>query len=247
MKVETHRNSEAKRRIINESLSLFSNKGFDATSVNEIADEAKVTKALIYYYFKNKEEILDHLIQSILGDWTLIARDFISKNIVQMIKDGRLEIKPEGLHFIDSAAMSDFLQNAMTFFRRMFNFDLTSRSILRIIMFESLKTGNHHKELVTIMDLRAKTADNLLFKAVAEADEKYVVSKDIVLFEFFFLVLPFICFATYYDDCKEVSGLKDEEMEESFLRSVRVVLKSMVSSREIQFAESKPHLTELPR
>ena len=37
MKTETQNNSDAKQRIINASLSLFSQKGFDATSVNEIA------------------------------------------------------------------------------------------------------------------------------------------------------------------------------------------------------------------
>ncbi len=52
---------EAKERIINASIELFSKKGFDAASVNEIAEQANVTKALIYYYFKSKEEILDYL------------------------------------------------------------------------------------------------------------------------------------------------------------------------------------------
>lgn len=243
MKTET-RNNDAKQRIINSSLSLFSRKGFDATSVNEIAAEAKVTKALIYYYFKSKEEILDHLIQSMLGDWTSIARDFISKNIVQLINDGRLDIKPDGPRFIDKATMSDFLENSMTFFRHMLDFDMASRPILRIMMLESFKMSKHHNALINLMDLRARTADNLLFKAIAEADEQFVVSKDIVFFEFFFLIIPFVCFATYYDDCKKVSGLSDKELEETFLRSIRVVLKSMISGSDILYSESKPQRTE---
>jgi AcrR family transcriptional regulator len=245
MKVETPRNSDAKQRIISASLSLFSRKGFDATSVNEIAKEAKVTKALIYYYFRSKDEILDHLIQTMLGDWALIARDFIGKNIVQMINDGRLDIKPDGPRFIDEAAMSDFLENSMTFFRRMLDLDLGSRSILRIMMLESLKMSDHHNELLNLMDMRARTADNLLFKAIAEADEQFVVSKGIVLFEFFFIIIPFVCFATYYDDCREVSGLSDKELEETFLRSVRVVLRSMISGSDILYAENKPDPAKL--
>ena len=243
MKAETPRNSGAKQRIISASLSLFSRKGFDATSVNEIAERAKVTKALIYYYFKSKEEILDHLIQSMLGDWTLIARDFIGKNIVQMVNDGRLDIKPDGPRFIDKAAMSDFLENSMTFFRRMLDFDLTGRPILRIMMLESLKMSKHHNELLNLMDVKSRTADNLLFKAIAEADEHSVVSKDIVLFEFFFFIIPFVCFATYYDDCKEVSGLSDKELEETFLRSIRVILRAMISGSDILYAESKTQQT----
>ena len=243
MKTETPRNSEAKQRIISASLSLFSRKGFDATSVNEIAEEAKVTKALIYYYFKSKDEILDQLIQSMLGEWTLIARDFIGNNIVQVIKDGRLDIKPEGPRFIDKAAMNDFLENSMTFFRRMLGYNLGSRALLRIMMLESLKMGKHHNELLRLMDLRSRTADNLLFKAIAEAGEQFVVSKDIVLFEFFFFIIPFVCFASYYDDCKKISGLSDKELEETFLRSIRVVLESMISGSDILYAESRHQQT----
>jgi len=244
MKAETQQN-DAKQRIINASLSLFSRKGFDATRVNEIAAEAKVTKALIYYYFKSKEEILDHLIQSVLRDWTSTARDFINKDIVQMIKDGRLDIKPDGPHFIDKAAMSDFLKNSMTFFRRMLDFDLARRPVLRILMLESLKMSKHHNELLRIMDLRANTADNLLFKAITEADEHFAVSKDIVLFEFFFFILPFVCFATYYDDCKEISGLSDKKLQEAFLRSIQVVLKAMISGSDILYGENKLQEAEL--
>ncbi len=42
-------NPEAKERILRASIKLFSKKGFDATSVTEIAQSAEVTKALIYY------------------------------------------------------------------------------------------------------------------------------------------------------------------------------------------------------
>ena len=49
------RDAEAtKARIINGAMALFSHNGFDATTVDEIAKESEVNKALIYYYFKNK-------------------------------------------------------------------------------------------------------------------------------------------------------------------------------------------------
>jgi AcrR family transcriptional regulator len=43
-----------KARIINEARELFSKKGFDATTIDDIATASDVNKALIYYYFKNK-------------------------------------------------------------------------------------------------------------------------------------------------------------------------------------------------
>ena len=52
-------------RLLNVALKLFAQKGFESTSVREIASAAEVTKPTIYYYFKNKEglylELLDHI------------------------------------------------------------------------------------------------------------------------------------------------------------------------------------------
>jgi len=43
-----------KAKILQEARTLFSKQGFDATTVDDIAQESGVNKALIYYYFKNK-------------------------------------------------------------------------------------------------------------------------------------------------------------------------------------------------
>jgi AcrR family transcriptional regulator len=43
---------EARERIIKAAIQLFSQKGYDATRVNDIASTANVNKALIYYYLK---------------------------------------------------------------------------------------------------------------------------------------------------------------------------------------------------
>ena len=41
---------------------LFSEQGYDATSLQQIADRMGVTKANVYYYFHTKEAILDALL-----------------------------------------------------------------------------------------------------------------------------------------------------------------------------------------
>ena len=58
-----------RERLLNVALQLFAQKGFESTSIREIASAAQVTKPTIYYYFKSKEglylELLDHLCGSI--------------------------------------------------------------------------------------------------------------------------------------------------------------------------------------
>ncbi len=52
---------DARERILHIAEEMFAKKGYDGTSVNEIAKEAEVNKALIYYYFESKKDLLNTL------------------------------------------------------------------------------------------------------------------------------------------------------------------------------------------
>jgi AcrR family transcriptional regulator len=47
-----------RERILDAALDLFIEKGFDKTSLREIAEQLGVTKAALYYHFASKEDIL---------------------------------------------------------------------------------------------------------------------------------------------------------------------------------------------
>ena len=47
----------SKREILNVACSLFRTKGFEATTMREIAEKAGMSLGASYYHFKNKEEI----------------------------------------------------------------------------------------------------------------------------------------------------------------------------------------------
>lgn len=50
---------EAKRRAtLRVAARIFNEKGYHATSLDEVAEEIGVTKTALYYYFKNKEQLL---------------------------------------------------------------------------------------------------------------------------------------------------------------------------------------------
>lgn len=47
----------SEERILKVAQRIFAQKGYKSTTTQEIADKAKVNKAMIYYYFKNKEDL----------------------------------------------------------------------------------------------------------------------------------------------------------------------------------------------
>lgn len=52
---------DTRTRIQAVALELFTEQGYDATSLREIAERLGVTKAALYYHFKSKEEIVESL------------------------------------------------------------------------------------------------------------------------------------------------------------------------------------------
>jgi TetR/AcrR family transcriptional regulator len=60
---------ETKRRaILKEAAKLFASNGFDRTSMNEIAAACGVSKALLYHYYMNKDQLLFDIIRAHLDD-----------------------------------------------------------------------------------------------------------------------------------------------------------------------------------
>jgi AcrR family transcriptional regulator len=54
---------QTRQRIVDTAQQLFGERGYEATSLQLIADEIGVTKAAVYYYFKTKTDILQAMAQ----------------------------------------------------------------------------------------------------------------------------------------------------------------------------------------
>lgn len=86
------RPQDGKDKILNAALALFAQNGFHATSVNQIAKAAKVSKGLTYNYFDSKEALLLAIIEraneTIMavasemaagGGYQIMLRDFLDR------------------------------------------------------------------------------------------------------------------------------------------------------------------------
>lgn len=74
---DKHNNRE---NILEAAARLFAAKGFNGVSVREIAEEASVTKPVIYYYFDNKNELHETIIRDAFANMTEI-HEFIFQSV----------------------------------------------------------------------------------------------------------------------------------------------------------------------
>jgi AcrR family transcriptional regulator len=65
---------DVRARIFESALRLFSSRGYAATSLREIAEDAQASKPMIYYYFGSKETLYGSIVQEILEEMEAAIR-----------------------------------------------------------------------------------------------------------------------------------------------------------------------------
>ena len=98
---------KTRTRILASALALFSKKGYDRTTFNDIAARLKLTKGAVYWHFESKEKLLVELvrlalakfrrqIESVMPDGELTfpaVADMMVRNAMQLVED------PKGVAF----------------------------------------------------------------------------------------------------------------------------------------------------
>lgn len=79
--------SKTKDKILKTALKLFSDKGFKATTVRDIAGAMGVKQSALYNHFKNKDEILETLVTELTS--SAIVTIFEDKDTQELQKQGK--------------------------------------------------------------------------------------------------------------------------------------------------------------
>ena len=76
------RSRSAESKLLSSALKLFSEKGYDGTSIREIIEDAGVSRPVLYYHFKNKENLYSTLVKSQFEQACADLEDIIANDTV---------------------------------------------------------------------------------------------------------------------------------------------------------------------
>ena len=79
MTARQSQNLSTKQRILLEAEKLFAVKGFEGTGIEEIAGNVGIRKSVIYYHFKNKEQILQTMLQEFIDRGVAFKKGFFER------------------------------------------------------------------------------------------------------------------------------------------------------------------------
>ena len=127
-----------KEMILEEALKQFSEKGYDGTSMSDIAAPLGISKAALYKHYKSKQEIFDKIIE----ESEIKYKDLLEKLSVHYI-DNNKKLRKKDLDVYSGISAKGLCENVLTFVR----FSMTDeyskqvRRMLTISQFQSSELG----------------------------------------------------------------------------------------------------------
>ncbi len=184
----------SRERILKVAERLFAEQGFDRARVEAIAELAGVNKALIYYYFKSKEEMLDRIVEQIIDEgWAL--QEAVLREVGGSVP---AEPLPEGVFKQALARLLEMLEKR--------------RDVLNIVFMQALKKQTVRNPLFRYLDSALKTPLLPGPPARAPADRTSVS-----LQAFYMGFLPLLSFVLLNDKWCEHYQVPVEEAKTRFL------------------------------
>lgn len=128
-----------KELILEEALRQFSQKGFDGTSMSDIAGPLGITKAALYKHFESKQRIFDEII----AQSEVQYQNFFEKLSVHFLNDSNGKMNKKDVDVYSGISAEGLCENVLTFVRFSMG-DEYSRQIRRMLtisQFQSKKLG----------------------------------------------------------------------------------------------------------
>ncbi|MCI9464277.1 MAG: TetR/AcrR family transcriptional regulator [Lachnospiraceae bacterium] len=84
---------ERRNEILDVAERLFSTKGFDNTSTNDILNEIGIARGTLYYHFQSKEDILDAMTDRMVGQMFVKAKELAAQKNIPVLQRLTIMIK----------------------------------------------------------------------------------------------------------------------------------------------------------
>ncbi|MDD3224229.1 MAG: TetR/AcrR family transcriptional regulator [Clostridium sp.] len=197
-------NVPTKIRILKAAEEIFAQKGYDGSSVNEIAKKAQISKTQVFYYFNNKRELFNGLIEYSIKSG-LEKKTNLWKNINPKSSKEKVELFGSVLKYVTD----------------------NKKNIIRIGLTESFKDNTEDIPIFKLLDPIFKDSIDKL----RDTESNIIGSKENTKFNvnmLFFAMMPLYTFAILNDKFCDYYNVDSEETKEIFKEAFEMSLKYII-------------------
>jgi AcrR family transcriptional regulator len=152
------RSEEKANRILGAALGVLARNGYEKTTINEVADAADVSRGLLHYYFKDKEDMVSKALTFGFGSmWDSSIGSLSESKTPEELVDSMIKV------------LIDNVQRKPDFSALLFEMWVSSRRSKKIDKVFSEGLAETINRLKTLLDLAASTGVIKIDKAETEA------------------------------------------------------------------------------
>jgi AcrR family transcriptional regulator len=197
--------NEKQLQIIETAERLFAQKGFDGTSVRDIAEEASINVAMISYYFGSKEKLMEAIFE---------------------VKIGRVQMRVEELMKQDNMSP---IQKINTLIEEHIERVMKSQQFYRIMICEQVSNSNP-AIMAKVKQLKLRNAEliaELIKDGQKKGDFKKKVDVVLMLNTMIGTVWQAIISKEHYREFTNSQTLTDEEYETQLKKRLNIHIKTL--------------------
>lgn len=188
-----------KARILSVAEEIFSEVGFDGAKVDDIAKEAGVNKALIYYYFKSKDDVLETLFSKLVDD----ARRLLIK---------AMEETPD-------VCSGD---NYRKLFDAYIDFVTEKRKIIKVAVAESAKADSKVSLVMELCNLIINAELDSIRKEYEKKGLQFPKdTQEMLVMEFFTGLSPFLSYALYKEQWEKLYNIDEKDLQDKLYKAFK--------------------------
>ena len=185
-------------KILQAAEELFAEKGFNGTSVNLIAEKAEVNKAMIYYHFKDKNDLINSMFKRILSE----SEDYVRRAFAAHSDNGK------------EASHLDHIEEELKFLSK-------RKRIISVMMMEALKGDEKDNYFFKCAESVFKHELKGFKNESGEIEENSPEHQRQLVYEFFTGFVPMIAFVVFNEKWCDYFKCDSDKAMEYFLESFR--------------------------
>ncbi len=197
--------TEKQIQILKTAEQLFAQKGFDGTSVRDIADEAGVNVSMISYYFRSKEKLMEALFEERMGHITM--------RVEGLLKDST--ISP--------------LQKVNTLIDDTIGRIMERKKFYRIVFCEQIL--NKNPMIINIVNQYKIKNVSIISEIIKEGERKQVFKKNadvsLMMNTLVGTVAQTMVSLDYYKELNNLQNIPDDEFEKLIKRKLSIHIKTL--------------------
>ena len=197
-----------KSKILKTAEQLFARQGYHATSMDQIAAKTGVNKALIYYYFKNKQHLRESLFSKLMEESIALMDKRLNDMPKKYIKHLSNMSVEELMKKYPDTYFDNLIADVVNFYEK-------NRNVLKIIMMESFTTRNDYPDIFKFFE--ALYYDQT--KKLVNAGLPYKIDNTQLIYEFFTGFMPVITFIILHDQWARHFKIDEKKLKADFVKS----------------------------